>query len=55
MVKRRMERPNTVQTKDNQPVVGDAPKHELLQQSDQTNYSLANHKTYKSNYDPIIL
>lgn len=47
MVKRRMERPNT-QTKDIQPVVGDAPKHELLQQSDQTQHSLNNYKSYKS-------
>lgn len=48
MVKRRVDRPNTAQTKDIQPVVGDAPKHELLQQSDQTQQQLNNYKSYKS-------
>lgn len=48
MVKRRLDRPNTAQTKDIQPVVGGAPKHELLQQSDQTQQQLNNYKSYKS-------
>jgi hypothetical protein len=48
MVKRRMERPKTDQSKEVQPVVGDVPKHELLQQSDQTQHSLNNFKSYKS-------
>lgn len=41
MIKPRINRPNTVNTAQQvpQPVVGDAPKHELLQQANQTNYT----------------
>lgn len=46
MVKRRVQRPNTAQAAtDNQPVVGDAPKHELLQLASKT--EAANQASYK--------
>lgn len=49
MIKPRINRPNTSNTVDlNQPVVGDAPKHELLQQTNQAHASSSSGYSIKS-------